>query len=209
LTIAKLIICDVDIEKRGDFSNSQCSWDQLSNCAGFGGQAGGWEDSSSTAIILGFWESQFHVSEFMRTTHDEVFQSSEQESTYRNCSVNYFKLVSTISGSSMDFARGGLFRITYCSGITDIDKFKQDQERIWNPQLSLQPGMLGGHVWCHVTYDDYYMVVTHWASKDAHEKYTKGLLLTLREQVCPSDYIAQLSASQVELETLWSVAPNR
>ncbi|WP_137223768.1 MULTISPECIES: YdbC family protein [Shewanella] len=209
MTIAKLIICDVNSDKRGDFSTSQCSWAQLSNCDGFGGQAGGWEDSSSTATILGFWESQRHVGEFMKSIHDEIFKRNNQESTYNSCSVDYFELISIISGSNVNFSHGGLFSIIYCSGVTNLDKFTRDQEAIWNSPRLQQSGMLSAHIWRHITLEDNYMVVSHWESKNAHEQYLRDMSLTLRPQACPSDYVETISSSIVELETLWSIVPNK
>ena len=179
-------MCEVDDGKQEAFSQSQSAWSQLSTCNGFVGQAGGWEASSITAIILGFWESQFHVSEFMRTTHDEIYLSNKQQSTYRHCSVNYFELVSTISDLQINFSGAGVLRIAYCSRVLDIDRFNRDQQLIWNPQLSTQLGCLGGHVWRHVKHHDCYLAVTHWESPEAHEIYANNVLPKLREIARPS-----------------------
>ncbi|MBB1441390.1 DUF4937 domain-containing protein [Shewanella sp. SG41-4] len=42
MTIAKLILCEVDDGKQDAFSQSQRAWSQLSTCNGFVGQTGGW-----------------------------------------------------------------------------------------------------------------------------------------------------------------------
>ena len=208
LTIAKLIMCEVDDGKQEAFSQSQSAWSQLSTCNGFAGQAGGWEASSTTAIILGFWASQFHVSEFMSTTHDEIYFTNKQASTYRHCSVNYFELISTISGLQINFSGAGVLRITYCSRVLDINRFTRDQQLLWNPQLSTQPGCLGGHVWRHVENHDCCLVVTHWESPEAHEIYVNNVLPKLREIARPSEYIEQLLDKVVILETKWNVTPH-
>ncbi|WP_351188606.1 DUF4937 domain-containing protein [Shewanella sp. TB4-MNA-CIBAN-0142] len=207
LTIAKLIMCEVDDGKQEAFSQSQSAWSQVSTCNGFVGQAGGWEASSSTAIILGFWESQFHVSEFMSTTHDEIYLNNKQQSTYRHCSVNYFELISTILGSEIDFSGAGVLRIAYCSRVLDIDRFNRDQQLLWNPQLSTQPGLLGGHVWRHIEHHDCYLVVTHWESPAAHEIYANNVLPKLRKIAHTSEYIEQLLGKVVVLDTKWNVTP--
>ncbi|MCU7376409.1 YdbC family protein [Paucibacter sp. O1-1] len=165
MTIAKLIICGVDDNKKDDFSTSQCSWHQLSNCEGFCGQAGGWDISSSTATILGFWASQAHVDEFMKTTHDEIFEHNKQQGTYNNCAVNYYKLMSTTLGVNVDIFHGGLLSITHCSGVSSMDPFTQEQQIMCNPQLSQQLGILSARIWRHITLEDNYMLVTHWVSK--------------------------------------------
>lgn len=207
MTIAKLISCEIDDDSRMAFSRSQSAWSRLAHCAGFGGQFGGWRDDHADAVIVGLWESQAHVAQFMNGLHDEIADESRQRQSYRKCDVSYFELDSTILAPQSAISNIKLLRIAHCRGVLDEARFMRDQAQIWNPAMSQQPGMSGGHVWRNISDQHSFMVLTYWTSAEAHQLYCDSVFPGLREKARPADYIEKISGAVVAMAREWDVIP--
>jgi heme-degrading monooxygenase HmoA len=85
----KWIRCNVDEEKKAEFSTAQEKWRDLKGYPGFLGQIGGWNVAEpQEACILAFWENLDCYQAFMSNKHDEIFEQSRQKGTYHKISVD-------------------------------------------------------------------------------------------------------------------------
>jgi len=217
MTLAKLICCQVDHthqnNQRMAFSRAQMAWERTADCIGFGGQLGGWAEEDCKAYIFALWDNQPHVAHFMATRHNDIIVNNNQNATYRSCSVNYFKLDHHLSSSNAtslsgeDIVNIKLMRIADCRGITDIARFRHDQQVIWNPALSACDGMLRLCVWRSLNDAHHMLVVSFWASFQAHQDYCSEVYPTLNAEAKPNSYIKQLTGTTVPIERLWDIIP--
>lgn len=211
MTIFKLVTCQVEKDRKQNFSCSQLAWEELKNCEGFGGQFGGWSKSEEQAIILGVWQSHEHVQAFMESVHDDIFFKSGQQSTYKKCDIHYYEKILDIPSLANNFGikNNSVFRLAYCRGVQDVERFFRDQRNTWNVHMGKATGMLGGCVIRSLKQSDYFVVITYWASNEDHENYVNGIFLTLKNQVSPKEYIENLSGCIIQEECSWKVAPNK
>lgn len=94
--LIKLIECMPKAGQVEAFSKAQAAWTDLAHCDGFYGQFGGWESghqrSSSSAIVMAFWQNKACIDRFMLSAHDKIFDANKQADTYSQCKVNYFSI---------------------------------------------------------------------------------------------------------------------
>ena len=211
MTVFKIVTCQVNKNQQQDFSTSQLSWRQLSQCEGFGGQFGGWSQPDEQAIVVGVWQSQEHVAAFMESVHDKIFLKSGQRDTYTNCDVEYFEKFIDIPSScdKYEIESDSVFRIAYCRGVQDIERLVADQHNVWNVHMGQAAGMLGGCVLRSLKQRNDFVVLTHWSSRGHHENYRNVIFPKLKLQLSLDEYIGGLSGCIVLQENAWIVAPNK
>ncbi|MDW6002257.1 DUF4937 domain-containing protein [Vibrio mangrovi] len=209
--IIKLITCQVEKDQKQNFSRSQQAWGKLSDIDGFAGQFGGWNKSEDQAIVIGVWDSYAHVQQFMASVHDEIFLSSGQQNTYQQCEVHYFEKVLTIRSLTniTEPTNHGIFRVAYCRGVQDTERFLCDQREVWNVYMGRADGMLGGYVLRSLEHDDYFVVISHWASEQHHQNYVQHIFPELINKVEPANYIKDLSGCLIQEEQAWQVEPHQ
>jgi heme-degrading monooxygenase HmoA len=205
--IIKLIVCDVEINQKDNFSKGQLAWKKLSNLDGFNGQIGGWNNSANQAIIIAVWDSVECIDKFMTSSHDKIFSESGQQNTYKRCEINYFEKILSIPSldNSINLTDDSIFRIAYCKKVQDVEHFMKDQQEVWNIHMGQAKGMLGGFVLRNLEQKDYFIVVSHWASTKYHDNYVQHIFPKLKNQTMPTNYIKDLSGYLIQEESTWLV----
>lgn len=197
--IIKLIVCEVEENQKQNFSIAQGSWKKLSSIKGFCGQFGGWNSSANEAIIIGIWDSLADVNEFMAFSHDKIVLENNQQATYIQCKVDYFEKVLSIPplGNMVEPYCKSIFRVSYFHGVQDIEHFLKNQQEIWNTYMGQEEGMLGVFVLKSLEHNDYFVVISHWASI---EHYNNNL-----QNIFPSLINQANSSILIQAEPSWSV----
>ncbi|MCL1045902.1 DUF4937 domain-containing protein [Shewanella electrodiphila] len=226
MTLAKIISCKVTPSQINPFSHCQSQWGLTATCNGFLGQFGGWVNPNETseyqrAIIIALWQSQAHLTAFMQSVHDDIIEHNLQGDTYLHCQVKRQQHVMSINSNQLIIPKVNLIRVAYCNGVIDKQKFIRDQQQIWNPGMHEQAGFLGGDVWqeearhkntdsgknegINASTETNYVVVTYWASEQAHLAYLNNTFPRLKSQVNPLDYIKHISGDTILVERKWDV----
>jgi hypothetical protein len=150
MTIMKLIHCKVAVDKRAAFCEAQQAWQPMADCEGFIAQLGGWgipagdADSNDIrlatpdldAIIVGIWQSEADLRQFMALEHDPILEQNQQQASYISCKVKRFNIIDIdtsngtqtnssgthLSGSESD-SDSQLLHIIKFDGVTEIDTF--------------------------------------------------------------------------------------
>jgi heme-degrading monooxygenase HmoA len=90
--LIKWIRCNVFEDQKPMFSIAQQQWKALTGFQGFVGQIGGWNNKNPfEACILSFWKDESSYQAFMNQKHDEIFEKSNQQTTYYNIFVELYK----------------------------------------------------------------------------------------------------------------------
>jgi len=96
--LIKWIICKVENHKIHAFSYAQEKWSEMIKSKGFIAQTGGWDlNNKNEACIISFWENKESLDNFMKNTHDTIFNNTKQVKTYSSIEVEYFDSLNDIS----------------------------------------------------------------------------------------------------------------
>ncbi|PMG76639.1 hypothetical protein BCU84_12740 [Shewanella sp. 10N.286.51.B7] len=196
MTLAKIIICQVTDEKIQSFTHSQSLWGLTASCEGFIGQLGGWvqgecaqvsrehsSDSYNQAVVIGLWQSQQGLTDFMGSAHDNIIEQNQQTSTYLACQVNRHQHVLTMGLNALDIPEIQLISMVTCEGAIDKQKFIAEQKDFWVPTLQKQPGFIGGDVWQREKDSNNYLVLTYWSNEQAYRAYDIGVFTELTQLI--------------------------
>ena len=84
-------ICKVENHEKHGFSFAQEKWSEMIKSKDFIAQAGGWDlNNKNEACIISFWENKESLDNFMKNTHDTIFNNTKQVETYSSIEVKYF-----------------------------------------------------------------------------------------------------------------------
>ena len=144
----KLIHCKVAADKRAAFCEAQQAWQPMADCEGFIAQLGGWgipagdADSNDIrlaapdldAIIVGIWQSEADLSQFMTREHDPILEQNQQQASYISCKVKRFNIIDIDTSNGTQTNSSGplisesdsdsqLLHIIKFDGVTEIDMF--------------------------------------------------------------------------------------
>lgn len=160
MTIMKLIRCKVATDKRAAFCAAQQAWQPMADCDGFIAQLGGWiiaadnpdadnidsaapslespdlngESPALDAIIVGIWQSEADLRQFMTREHDPILEQSQQQASYISCKVKRFNIIDIDTSNGTQTNSSGplisesdsdsqLLQIIQFDGVTEIDTF--------------------------------------------------------------------------------------
>ncbi|MCL1067964.1 DUF4937 domain-containing protein [Shewanella olleyana] len=207
--IAKIITCQVTDKKQQSFTHSQSLWGLTASCEGFIGQLGGWvqgeceqvseehnSDSHNQAVVIGLWQSQQDLTDFMESTHDDIIEQNLQPSTFIACQVNRHQHVLSMSLKALNIPEIQLISLVTCEGVIDKQKFVDEQKQFGIPALQKQLGFVGGDVWQQEKDSNKYLVLTYWSSEQAYEVYNLETLPNLT-QLLNQENITQVSPQNV------------
>lgn len=177
MSIIKLITCEVDNARKTDFAKAQLIWRELTCCHGFEGQFGGWCDTTdktgAEAIVVGIWQDQTAIDNFMQLVHDELAEKSGQSCTYRQCKVEHFECVMSIPVVSACAVKSAetISHINYFRGLRDCEEFLNDFECTLHPELSQNPGCAQAWLGRRRKQDDDFLLITRWLSIEEASSY--------------------------------------
>lgn len=212
--LLKFIRCEPKPGMGDDFSKAQESWSPISNCLGFHGQLGGWNNNRENAYILSLWKDEFSLNNFMSTIHDEIFIHNCQEKTYDVCEVDCLNLEMLLDNSGSDYEPPinniKFIRVADCTIHKDsLGQFISDQKEIWNPAMISCAGMLGGFLARFQKNKYRFLVISFWESVSSHQEYMSNVFPEIKSKVKIDDYIKTMSGIQIEITRGWDVIPNK
>jgi len=207
----KWIVCDVDKEKKKEFSYAQQLWEKIKSTPGFVAQMGGWNSKiSSQACIISIWKNKSASDFFMENIHDNLFEESNQKKTYNLVEIDYFNTVIDISGDESKLIKslGGakILRIADCEVKQDsLSHFEEVQKSVWNVGMRNSGGMQFGKFLKHQDKNNRYLVATFWDSQYSHVSYVQNHLPELKTKSKINDDVINIDSKIIVLEKHWTI----
>ncbi len=209
----KWIVCDVNKEKKKEFSNAQQMWEKIKFTPGFVGQMGGWNTKNSNqACIISIWKDKLASDYFMKKIHDEVYKESNQKQTYNTVDISYFDTIIDISGNENKLIKSlktaKILRVADCLVKSDCqDNFEEVQKSVWNVGMKNAGGMLFGKFLKNKAIDNRYLVATFWDSQYSHVSYVQNYLPELKIKSKINEDLIQIDGKVIVLEKRWTIIP--
>ncbi|ABE54712.1 hypothetical protein Sden_1426 [Shewanella denitrificans OS217] len=260
MTIMKLIRCKVATDKRAAFCAAQQAWQPMADCDGFIAQLGGWviaadnpnadnidsaapsleapdineESPALDAIIVGIWQSEADLRQFMAREHDRILEQSQQQASYISCKVKRFNIIDidtsngtqpNSSGPLLSDSDSQLLQIIQFDGVTEIDMFINKLAAIKHtalqqemlPTENLQQGKptsrspaalshppLSVNLWQGVDDDGCLLLSTLWSSPLDYQQYCHSAAYE-RLQSQLSARCDSMQVSAIKVEALWDI----
>jgi hypothetical protein len=241
MTIMKLIRCTLTPNKRTAFSKAQQAWQDMRDCDGFIAQLGGWEITADNpkadniqsasphlaATIVGLWQSEAHLRQFMALKHDDIFQQSQQQASYLSCKVKRFTLVDldtcdSDAGDSINNRKDSqILHIIQFDGVAEVDPFIRALTALINTQWQTQTHQqektahsplyhgqniapLSIKLWQGCDDTQCLLLVSLWHSPEYFQQYShSGADERFQSQL--NTHCDSMQGSLIKLEALWNI----